>query len=465
MPGWNGSRMPQTILLIQDDPASATVVLEALRNSTDVDFEVEWARSCSEGVERLSREGRDGTQAIDAVLAELDLPDSDGIATFERIFQSAPQIPILLISSPEDEAVARLAVSLGAQDYLLKGRLDSFLLPKTVGSMIERASITEALYHEKELAQVTLNSIGDAVISTDRSGKVTYLNAVAERLTGWAGAEALGQMLQQVFRIVDATTRESVPDPMALAIRENRTVSLTPNCVLIRRDGTESAIEDSAAPIHDRRGKVLGAVMVFHDVSEARAMALRMTYLAQHDSLTDLPNRTMFNDRLNQAVALADRQQDRVAILYIDLDRFKYTNDTLGHSIGDGLLRAVADRLRNCVRTSDMVSRQGGDEFVVLLPQISDIQHAQMIARKILLAMRAPCTIERHTLHVTVSIGIAIYPDDGMDVDTLLKNADLAMYQAKDRGRDNFQFFQSEVNALVSRQQLHADATIADIGA
>ncbi len=176
--------------------------------------------------------------------------------------------------------------------------------------------------------------------------------------------------------------------------------------------------------------------------------------MPQHDSLTDLPNRIMFNDRLNQAVALADRQQDRIAVLYMDLDRFKHTNDTLGHTIGDALLRAVADRLRDCVRTSDTVSRQGGDEFVVLLPHISDIQHADMIARKVLVAMRAPYTIEGHKLHFTVSMGIAIYPDDGMDVDTLLKNADLAMYQAKDSGRDNVQFYKSELNVRAVERQV-----------
>lgn len=446
--------MLQTILLIQDDPGAARTVIEALRHSHDANFDVEWVRRCSEGVERLTMEGKAGSAAIDAVVAEMNLSDSHGIATFDRLFHAAPQVPILVISASGDEEVARLAVKRGAQDYLPERHLDGCLLTKTVVTMIERAGIAEALYHEKELAQVTLNSIGDAVISTDHSGNVTYLNVVAERLTGWAVAEASGKSLQQVFRIIDAITRETAEDPMVLAMQENRTVALTPNCVLVRRDGTECAIEDSAAPIHDRRGQVVGAVMVFHDVSEARASSLRMSHLAQHDSLTDLPNRIMFNDRLNQAVALADRQQDRIAVLYMDLDRFKHTNDTLGHTIGDALLRAVADRLRDCVRTSDTVSRQGGDEFVVLLPHISDIQHADMIARKVLVAMRAPYTIEGHKLHFTVSMGIAIYPDDGMDVDTLLKNADLAMYQAKDSGRDNVQFYKSELNVRAVERQV-----------
>ena len=187
---------------------------------------------------------------------------------------------MLVLSTPRDEAIAKLAVQRGAQDYLLKNRLDSYILPKAVRSMIERAANAEALFEEKERAQVTLDSIGDAVISTDAHGCVTYINAVAEGLTGWSHQEAAGRQLSDVLRIVNVGSREAAQDPMGLAIRENRTVGLTPNCMLIRRDGVEAAIEDSAAPIHDRRGKVTGAVMVFRDVSVARAMSLKMSHLA-----------------------------------------------------------------------------------------------------------------------------------------------------------------------------------------
>jgi PAS domain S-box-containing protein len=218
----------------------------------------------------------------------------------------------------------------------------------------------EALFEEKERAQVTLNSIGDAVISTDVEGRVTYLNIVAERLTGWPRDEAAGRPLEEVFRIIDADTRETAPNPMALATRSNTTVGLTLNCVLIRRDGAESAIEDSAAPIHDRQGQVTGAVMVFRDVSRARALAQRMAHLAEHDSLTDLPNRLLLNDRLDQAMAMAHRHHQKMAVLYLDVDGFKTINDSLGHAVGDQLLQSVARRLRECVRTSDTVSRQGG---------------------------------------------------------------------------------------------------------
>jgi diguanylate cyclase (GGDEF)-like protein/PAS domain S-box-containing protein len=439
--------MSQRILLIQDDATAAKTILDALGNASDDSFQVEWVRRCAEGLERL-----DGVAAI---LVDLYLPDSRGIDTFDRLFHAAPNIPILILIDPQDEKTAKLAVQCGAQDYLFKPHLDPYLLPKALGSMIERAAYSEALFEEKERAQVTLNSIGDAVISTDIEGLVTYLNAIAENLTGWSQKEALGHPVEEVFRFIDSTTRASAPNPLMLAIQHNRSVSLTPNCVLLRRDGVEAAIEDSAAPIHDRRGKAIGAVMVFRDVSMARAMTLKMSYLAQHDSLTDLPNRVLLHDRLNEAITLSSRYQRKLAVLFLDLDRFKHINDSLGHVVGDRLLQSVARRLFTCVRSSDTVSRQGGDEFVVLLWEVRHAQDPAITAGKILAALREPHLINEHELHITGSIGIVTYPDDGADVETLMKRADIAMYHAKEIGRDNYQFFQPEMNArAVERQSL-----------
>jgi diguanylate cyclase (GGDEF)-like protein/PAS domain S-box-containing protein len=401
----------------------------------------------------LAREGTKRTDRLAAVLVDLLLPDSNGIETFDRLFRAAPHIPILVLSALPDEDIAKLAVQRGAQDYLLKGRLDSYLLPKTLGCMVDRAANAEALFEEKERAQVTLNSIGDAVMSTDVWGQVTYLNVVAEGLTGWSNKDAEGQRLEDVFKIIDASTRKSLENPMASAIRENKTVGLTPNCILIRRDGVEAGIEDSAAPIHDRRGQVTGAVMVFHDVSTARALSLRMSYLAQHDSLTDLPNRILLKDRLTQAMALAHRRRQKLAVLFLDVDRFKHINDSLGHAIGDRLLQSVAQRLFACVRSSDTVSRQGGDEFVVLLSQVTQAEDSAVCANKILLALGAPYRIDQHELHVTVSIGIVTYPDDGTDAETLMKHADFAMYHAKDAGRNNYQFFKPDMNVRAVERQ------------
>jgi diguanylate cyclase (GGDEF)-like protein/PAS domain S-box-containing protein len=453
----------KTILLIQDDAAEAEGIRGALSNSTDGLFETEWVRHCSPAVQRLDRpEQRGSMPGIAAILVYLFLPDSRGIETFDRLFQIASHIPILVLISSEHEDVAKLAVQRGAHEYLFKSRLDSYLLPKAVRSMIERAANSEALFEEKERAQVTLNSIGDAVISTDVSGRITYLNAIAERLTGWPNEKAIGQPFQEVFKIVNGTTREAAQNPMTLAIREDKPVGLTPNCILIRRDGVEAAIEDSAAPIHDRRGQVTGAVMVFHDVSVARAMSLKMSHLAQHDNLTDLPNRALMNDRLVEAIALSERHGRKLALLFLDLDRFKQINDSLGHVIGDRLLRSVARRLCSSVRSSDTVSRQGGDEFVILLWEVRSAEDAAIAAEHILHALRQPHFVDQHAIFVTASIGIVTYPDDGTDAETLLNNADFAMYHAKDNERDGYQFFNADMCLrAVERQSIEADLRIA----
>jgi diguanylate cyclase (GGDEF)-like protein/PAS domain S-box-containing protein len=439
--------MPQRVLLIQDDARSAKGVLKALSAAADGSFQVDWIRRSSEALEQLS--------GVAAILLELDLPDSRGIETFNRIHCAAPRIPILILIDPQNETTAKLAVQCGAQDYLIKTRLDAYMLPRAVASMIERTAAAEALFEQNERAQITLNSIGDAVVSTDASGQVRYLNAIAETLTGWTREQALGHPLEEILRIVDGTTREPLPNPMTVALLENRAVSLTPNCVLIRRDGTEAAIEDSAAPIHDRHGAATGAVMIFRDVSVARAMNLKLSYLAQHDGLTDLPNRVLLNDRLNEAISLSSRYERQLALLFLDLDRFKHINDSLGHVLGDRLLQSVARRLFTCVRSSDTVSRLGGDEFVVLLWEVRQGQDAAITAEKILQALREPHRIDHHVLHITGSIGIVTFPDDGADAETLMKKADVAMYHAKGMGRDTYQFFRSGMNTrAVERQSL-----------
>ena len=301
--------------------------------------------------------------------------------------------------------------------------------------------VQERLFEEKERAQVTLNSIGDAVLSTDTLGNITYLNRVAEEMTGWAWQDATGRPLGEVFNVIDGTTRQPARNLAEHAVQQNEVVSLEIHSVLVRRDGYESAIEDSAAPIHDRHGRVVGAVLVFHDVSDSRALALRMSHQAQHDFLTGLPNRLLLTDRLAQAIALSRRHGNRVALLFLDLDRFKPVNDSLGHAIGDKLLQSVAQRLTTCVRATDTICRLGGDEFVVLLSEIEQVGAATHCAEKLLATLGVPHLIAGHEVHVTVSIGISVCPDDGRDAEAMLKNADTAMYHAKKMGRDNYQVF------------------------
>jgi len=446
------------ILLVQDDPAIIKIVHEAMAQSKRGNFQVDCVHLCADAEAQLIEYKKLNPTGISAVVVDLMLSDCQGIEVFNRLFAAAPLLPFLILCDTQHEALAQRALEHGAVDYLMKNRLDSYLLTKVLGSMIERTESADALFEQLERARVTLNSIGDGVLSTDVAGRVTFLNAVAEALTGWSYESAKGQAIDEVFKIIDATTRAPAGGPMELAIHQNKTVGLTPNCLLIRRNGYEAAIEDSAAPIHDRYGNVTGAVMVFRDVSATRALSDKMSYLAQHDSLTDLPNRLLLNDRLTQAVAWAYRHRKKSAVLYLDIDRFKHINDSLGHAIGDRLLQSIARRLLACVRASDTVSRQGGDEFVILLSEVEHAKDAALIAEKIIVSLSAHHCIDEHELHVTASIGIVVCPDDGSDVETLLKNADFAMYHAKDSGRNNYQFFKSEMNAsAIERQLLESD--------
>ncbi len=573
--------VPTTVLLVEDDPLAAQIIVDALAGATDRRvFLVEWVTRCAAALARL------GTGSVDVVLLVLTLPDGQGIEVFDQIFAAAPQALILVLSSASDEETARQAVQRGAHDYLVKGHVDAHWLPRALHYLIERKAIRDALkvsearframsnasplgifvsdakgacvytnaayqkisglsfeqtlgtnwsvaihpadrqrvltewraaiqgeepfqtefrflqedgsivwtrlnsaamddgleahgrvktvediterkatemalhstedalFDERERAQVTLNSIGDAVLSTDPDGNVTYLNSVAEAMTGWSWKEAVGQPLGEVFHIIDGVTREIAADPVRRAIKEDRTVGLAADSVLIRRDGFESAIEDSVAPIHNRDGRDAGAVIVFHDVSKSRAMALKMAHLAQHDFLTDLPNRVLLTERLAQAIGLAKRHRKQVALLFLDLDHFKHINDSLGHTIGDLLLQSVADRLTTCVRASDTVCRQGGDEFVILLSEIEQPQDTAQITEKLLAAFALPHLISGQELHISLSIGISVYPDDGNDVDTVMQNADTAMYHAKASGRNNYQFFTAEMNARAVRRQV-----------
>ena len=438
---------PRTVLLIDDNPVHDGAFREALLHAQDGPFHGEWVRTLAEGLERLEE------QAIWSVFLNLHLPDSQGLQTLDKILQPARVLPILVLARRGDEAMALEALRRGAKDFVLEERVDSYSFGIAIRHMVERQTAEEVLYIEKERAQVTLNSIGDAVLSTDVQGHVTYLNLVAEKMTGWSKAEAVGKPLAKVFHIIDGVTREPSPNPMKLAVEKNKTVGLTANCILIARNGTESAIEDSAAPIHDRWGTMTGAVIVFRDVSTSRAIAGEMVHLAQHDSLTDLPNRILLKDRLTQAIIAARRNASEVAVVFLDLDQFKHINDSLGHAVGDKLLQSVAARLEGCVRSSDTVSRQGGDEFVILLSEIKHAADAGVMARKILRALTAAHTFDRHTLHVTASMGLSTYPGDGEDAEVLIKNADTAMYQAKQNGRNNYQFFKTNMNLRAVNRQ------------
>jgi len=442
-------RTIERLLLVEDNPGDAWLLREMLSKSASQHSEFTHVLRMSDAEGYLRRHG------VDIVLLDLGLPDARGLAAVRRAHAAAPHVPLVVLTGLDDETLGTQALQEGAQDYLIKGEIETRGLLRALRYAVERKAMEEALFVEKERAEVTLNCIGDAVACTDISGKITFLNMVAEQMSGWQRQDALGRPMSEVFRILDATTRELVPDSTEMALGRDHTLHLPANCILIRRDQVEIPIEDSVAPIHDREGRATGAVIVFRDVSAAQAMALQMTHSAQHDFLTGLPNRMLFNDRVSHAITLAPRHEKKVAVLFLDLDGFKHINDSLGHPTGDRLLQSIAQRLVSCVRLSDTVSRQGGDEFVILLSEIEQAEDAAVAARRMLDSVAQAHSIDQHDLHVTTSIGVSVCPDDGLDAETLIKNADTAMYQAKENGRQSYQFFKPAMNVrAVERQSI-----------
>ena len=237
----------------------------------------------------------------------------------------------------------------------------------TIANITERKRAEQAIFAEKERAQVTLESIGDAVISTDAEGRIEYINPVAENLTAWSLGEARGQPIGAVLNLVNELTREPIENSLNVALGRSGNAAPADHSVLITRSGHEVAIQESAAPICDRQGRVIGAVVVFHDVTKERRLKRALSWQASHDALTGLINRREFDNRLHGALLSAQRGEGSYALLYIDLDQFKVVNDTCGHQAGDRLLRDVTGLLQTRVRTSDTIARLGGDEFGVLL--------------------------------------------------------------------------------------------------
>ena len=314
-----------------------------------------------------------------------------------------------------------------------------------------RKRAEETLFEAKERAEVTLHSIGDAVLTTDANGNVDYLNPIAEQLTGWSNAEAQHKPLSQVFQILNEITRAPIENPVTRVLRDGQIVGLANHTVLISRDGHELGIEDSAAPIRNRAGEIIGVVLVFHDVSQARQMATQLTWQASHDSLTGLINRREFENRV--ALALASARADGLThtLLYLDLDQFKLVNDTCGHVAGDELLRQLSALKQKRMRASDTLARLGGDEFGLLLENCP-LDQAQRIAdnlRQVIKNFRF--TWEGKSFEISASIGVVGVHADSGGLSDVLSAADMACYAAKEAGRNRVHVYRESDATLIQR--------------
>lgn len=291
------------------------------------------------------------------------------------------------------------------------------------------------LAEEKERLRVTLQSIGDSVISTDAEARVTFLNPVAEQMTGWRSADAVGRPVEEVFRIVDGVTGGPSISPVAQCLARNNVFHLTDDVVLLSHSGERRNVRDSAAPVRSPKGDVIGSVLVFQDITDSRALQKELAYSATHDSLTGLPNRVAFERKLNDVADQARRERREHALCFIDLDRFKTVNDNAGHAAGDALLRKIAEAIRKDRRAQDFAARIGGDEFALLLPDCT-IASAKITARRMIDSIAgASFTWHGKTYQIGASVGIAAITRDSCDPDELMSHADSACYHAKANGR------------------------------
>jgi diguanylate cyclase (GGDEF)-like protein/PAS domain S-box-containing protein len=314
-----------------------------------------------------------------------------------------------------------------------------------VAEVCKRQRIEESLFQEKERLQTTLASIGEAVVITDAYSNIKYLNPVAEQLCGWSRRAAKQRSMSEVFPSLDEKTRQTT----STAVEEclNNASRTHKQSILLTPTDQERLVEELATPLLNRSGKVIGAVAVFRDVTEIYRQTAQLAFQANHDVLTGLPNRNLLCDRLHHSIAHAQRSGQQLALLFLDLDHFKAVNDNLGHAAGDTLLKAVATRLKTNVRETDTVARLGGDEFVTLLEYLDHEDVAITVAQKILKALAQPFQLEQQEYTVTTSIGIALFPKNGEDTETLLQNADTAMYRAKAEGRNKAKLFAQD-NAI-----------------
>ncbi|HEX3555236.1 MAG TPA: EAL domain-containing protein [Thermoanaerobaculia bacterium] len=316
---------------------------------------------------------------------------------------------------------------------------------------IERHLAEEALAQQKELAQVTLASIGDGVIRTDAAGVVDYLNPVAERLTGWTAAEAGGQPVTRVFSVIDESTGKPLPNAVEHCLAEGRVIEHNGYSMLVRRDGREFAIRDSVAPIQDRQGRTTGSVLVFKDVTQLRGMEREMIYLARHDPLTGLINRREFEKRLQMCLDNAWQEAREHALFYLDLDEFKVVNDTCGHLAGDEMLKQVTALLKSLVRKSDALARLGGDEFGILLEDAS-LEDARELGERLRSAVRQyRFGWQERIFEIGVSIGLVPITAESGDMARVLSAADAACYVAKESGRNRMHEYQPDDSAMAER--------------
>lgn len=342
-------------------------------------------------------------------------------------------------------------------------RFDNNALTKEI---LERQVAEEALYQQKERLQITFSAIAEGVVTTDSKGFIESMNPAAEKISGWSNSDAVGRKINQIFNYSNEATGNS--QTTAILDSLSRSERVKKNSLLETKSGSRRLIEEIASPLNDSLGNIVGSVAIIRDITQATENSRQLLYQASHDALTGLPNRTLLCDRLEHAISKALRAERMVAVLFMDLNRFKQVNDSFGHAAGDKLLSHVARQIYASIREEDTVARLGGDEFVVVLEDIKHQHEVTLVAHKVINNLAVPISIEGQEISVSVSIGIALFPRDGTDVDSLLKHADTAMYRTKELGQADIQFYSIDMSLqaldrLKKEQQLQSAVTSGEL--
>lgn len=438
-------------LIVDDQPDNIEVLGEALADLCDISF----ALSGPEALAQL----QDATP--DLILLDVMMPDMDGYAVMQvlREHPSASQVPVIFVTAHTGIESELRALDAGAVDFIHKP-IHPAVVEARVRTQLHALAQQRQLQDLNQTLQDKLTELRQAheevlifrtaieqspvsVLVTDSNGIIHYINPQYERISGYSTQEALGQR-PSMFQ--SGLTKPEVYRELWQSLRRKQ--SWFGELINRSKSGNIYVEEAHIAPVLNPEGQATHYVAVKLDITERKRAQEQLSHLAHYDALTDLPNRQLFFDRLGQALTLAQRQGHQVGLLFMDLDKFKPINDTQGHAVGDLVLQTVARRIEACLRASDTVGRVGGDEFVVLLPQLQQPAEALQVAEKIRSALERPMSIADLSLSVSACIGVALYPQHGQDTTTLAKNADTAMYQAKVAGRNQAVLFDTSLSAM-----------------
>jgi len=430
---------PITILLVEDSPADAVLVQTVLGHEAGGAFQVVHRDRLEDGLRYLQDE------SADLVLLDFSLPDSKGLETFRRVHAEHPAIPVIVLTSLDDDAVAVQAVSEGAQDYLVKRRIDGHLLSRAIRYAVERHHADEALRESEERYALAVRGANDGLWDWNLVTGDLYLSPRWEQMLGY-GVGQFDSNLENWFSSVHIDDREAFRSAITAHFGDGDDHFEHEHRVHTSR-GEVRWVLTRGVVIRDDAGKVTRMAGSQTDITSRKRAEQQLVYDAFHDGLTGLANRALFIDRLGVVIAARRRQTAvRFAVLFLDLDRFKNINDSLGHTTGDRLLQEIARRLDQTLRPGDTVARLGGDEFAVLLNHVEDVPDSIHVAERVQEVVVEPFTIDGHEVRVTTSIGIAVSSPATEKPEDILRDADIAMYRAKAAGRARYEVFDQEMH-------------------